>query len=118
MSGLEGGFWKLFALSLKSIIINIKVRKGEFMEIKIEKPTQEKLKELGVENWPIWECDVSEFDWYYDTDERCYMIEGKVVVETPQGEVEIKKGDLVLFPKGLSCRWKVKEKIRKYYSLE
>jgi len=40
------------------------------------------------------------------------------VVETPQGEVEIEKGDLVLFPKGLSCRWKVKEKVRKYYSLE
>lgn len=34
------------------------------MEVKIEKPTPEKLKELGVERWPIWEKEVSEFDWY------------------------------------------------------
>ena len=34
------------------------------MEVKIERPTQEKLKSLGVEEWPIWEKEVSEFDWY------------------------------------------------------
>ncbi|HAG51262.1 MAG TPA: cupin, partial [Deltaproteobacteria bacterium] len=30
-------------------------------------------------------------------------------------EVEIKKGDLVTFPKGLKCKWNVIERIRKAY---
>ena len=35
-------------------------------EIKVEKPSEEKLKQLGVSQWPIWEKEVSKFDWYYD----------------------------------------------------
>lgn len=89
------------------------------MKPEIEKPTPERLKELNVESWSPWECEVSEFDWEYDQDERCYILEGKVVVETPDGlNYEISKGDLVLFPKGLKCKWKVKEKIRKVYRFE
>ncbi|HDG61680.1 MAG TPA: cupin, partial [Thermotoga sp.] len=34
------------------------------MEIKVERPDEKKLEELGVKNWPIWEKEVSEFDWY------------------------------------------------------
>jgi len=88
------------------------------MEIKVEKPDEKKLEELGVKNWPIWEKEVSEFDWYYDTNETCYFLEGKVEVITENGEkVIIEKGDLVTFPKGLKCRWKVIEPVRKHYNL-
>jgi len=87
-------------------------------KIKVEKPTPEKLKELGVDSWPIWEKEVSEFDWYYDTNETCYFLEGEVEVTTEDGEkVVIKKGDLVTFPKGLKCRWKVVKPVRKHYNL-
>lgn len=87
------------------------------MKIKIEKPTEEKLKELKVKDWPIWEKEPSEFPWEYDETEVCYIIEGRVIVETEDGEkVEIKAGDLVTFPKGLKCRWKVLEKIVKHYN--
>ena len=84
-------------------------------EIKIEKPTQEKLKTLNVDNWSPWECEPSAFDWEYDLDETAYILEGKVKVKTPSGEVEISKGDLVTFPKGLKCTWNVIQKIRKVY---
>ena len=88
------------------------------VEVQIEKPTPEKLKELGVERWPIWEKEVSEFDWYYDTNEICYILEGKVEVTTEDGKrYVIEKGDLVTFPKGLRCRWKVIEPVRKHYNL-
>jgi len=87
-------------------------------KIKVEKPTPEKLKELGVDSWPIWEKEVSEFDWYYDTNETCYFLEGEVEVTTEDGEkVVVKKGDLVTFPKGLKCRWKVVKPVRKHYNL-
>jgi len=88
-------------------------------EIKIEQPDEKKLKTLGVENWSPWECEPSSFDWEYDSDERAYVLEGKVRV-IPEGgpPVEIGKGDLVLFPKGMKCRWEVQEKIRKVYRFE
>ena len=86
--------------------------------IKIGKPEKEKISSFNVENWPIWECEPSNFDWEYDEDEICYILEGKVNVTTDDGEqVEIQKGDLVSFPKGLKCNWDVKEKIRKHYKL-
>ena len=87
-------------------------------KIKIEKVDQQKLDSLGVNSWNQWECDVSSFDWSYDSDEVCYILEGKVKVKTEEEEVEIKKGDLVTFPKGLKCNWNVLEKIRKVYTFK
>lgn len=84
-------------------------------KIKIVKPTKEKLEKLNVKNWSLWDCDVSNFDWEYDEDETCYILEGKVKVETPEETVVIDKGDLVIFPKGLKCKWNVLQKIRKVY---
>lgn len=88
-------------------------------KITIEKPSPEKLKSLGVEGWSTWECSPSIFDWSYDADETAYVLEGQVKVTCPNGEeVEIKAGDLVRFPQGLSCTWEVKQKIRKVYTFD
>ncbi|MCS7150131.1 MAG: cupin domain-containing protein [Caldimicrobium sp.] len=87
------------------------------MKVVIERPTEDKIKELKVHNWPIWTKEVSRFDWYYAETEICYILEGRVIVELPNGEkIEISAGDLVTFPKGLSCIWDIKEPIRKHYS--
>jgi uncharacterized cupin superfamily protein len=87
------------------------------MKIEVKTPTKDELEKLNIENWPIWECEPSEFDWEYDEDEQCYFLEGKIKVITNDGEVEIKKGDFVKFPKGLKCRWVVYEKVKKHYKL-
>lgn len=85
--------------------------------VKIERPDDEKLKKLGVYSWPIWTKGVSRFDWYYGETEVCYFLEGEVIVELPSGEkIEIKAGDLVTFPKGLSCIWEIKKPVRKHYN--
>ena len=52
------------------------------------------------------------------TDADGAAIEGEVTVKTPTGEVNIEPGDLVTFPKGLSCEWKVKKPIRKVYNFK
>lgn len=84
--------------------------------IKVKKPLSKELQELGVKNWPIWECDPSTFDWEYDEKETCYFLEGDVTVETANGDsVRIEAGDLVEFPQGLKCTWKVAKKVRKHY---
>jgi uncharacterized cupin superfamily protein len=46
-----------------------------------------------------------------------YIIEGKVTVTSPEGTVELEAGDLVTFPAGLRCTWRVRERIRKVYRL-
>jgi len=85
------------------------------MEIKVEKPTEEMLKELRVRDWLIWEKGVSRFDWHYNETEVCYIIQGTVVVETKDGnKLELKRGDLVTFPKGFSCIWDIKKPIKKH----
>jgi len=89
------------------------------MKIKVMKPDKADLEKDGVMSWPIWEKEVSRFDWHYDDTEECYLLEGKVVVETEDGEkVEFGKGDFVSFPKGLSCIWDIKAPVRKHYNFK
>lgn len=84
--------------------------------IHVEKPTQEKLRVLDIESWPIWEKEVSEFPWEYDDPETCYILEGDVTVTPEKGApVRFGKGDLVVFPAGLKCRWKISKPVRKHY---
>lgn len=86
-------------------------------DIKIERnPDENRLQNLGVRNWSIWTKEASEFPWSYDEEETCYFLEGDVVV-TPEGgaPVEVGKGDLVTFPKGMSCTWKIRSDVKKHY---
>ncbi|MBD2301080.1 cupin domain-containing protein [Nostoc sp. FACHB-190] len=87
------------------------------MAIKIEhQPSQEYLNNLGVFTWEIWEKEVSQFSWTYDTEETCYFLTGDVIV-TPDGgqAVQMGKGDLVTFPAGMSCTWEIISNVRKHY---
>ena len=91
---------------------------GSSETIRIEhEPGRQKLEQLGVDEWPIWTCDPSEFPWEYETTETCLILEGRVDV-VPLGSTEpvpIGPGDLVSFPAGLRCVWKVHEAVRKRY---
>lgn len=87
-------------------------------EIKVEhQPTQEYLQNLGVFSWPIWMKEVSEFPWTYDESETCYLLEGEVIV-TPNGSSPVRfgEGDLVNFPAGMSCTWKILKNVKKHYN--
>jgi len=86
-------------------------------QVKIEKLPQEKLKEMGVFSWPVWEKEVSRFDWSYSQTEMCYILEGKVVVEEKDGKtVSFGPGDFVTFKRGLDCVWDIKSPVRKQYN--
>ena len=76
----------------------------------------EKITELGIKAWPIWTCEVSEFDWEYGEKESCLLLEGEVEVSSEFESVRFSAGDYVVFPKGLKCRWKVARPVRKHYS--
>lgn len=79
-------------------------------------PSQAQLNNLGVFSWSIWEKEVSEFPWTYSKAETCYFLEGDVVVTPDGGEpVKMSQGDLVTFPAGMSCTWKITRAVRKHY---
>jgi hypothetical protein len=74
---------------------------------------------MGIYNWPTWSKEISKFPWTYDRQETCYILDGEVIVTPDGGEpVEIVAGDLVTFPKGMSCTWDVKEDVKKHYNFE
>jgi uncharacterized protein len=74
------------------------------------------LKKLGVRQWGICTKEESEFAWQYDEKETGFFLEGDVVATPENGEpVEMGAGDLVTFPEGMSCKWKVRKAVKKHY---
>lgn len=90
------------------------------MKIKVEKPDAARLQALGVNDWPTWSKEVSTFPWSYNSRETAYILEGEVTVTDKEtGEaVTFGKGDLVIFPAGLSCTWQVKKPLHKHYQFD
>jgi uncharacterized protein len=84
----------------------------------IDKLSKEEIINRGINKWPIWTKEISKFDWYYESEEECQIIDGEVEVETPEGNYTIKAGDFVTFKVGLKCVWNVKKPIRKYYNFK
>ena len=86
------------------------------MKIEIIKLSKSKFTEKNILQWPIWTCEVSEFNWEYSDEEACLLLEGEVEVSSEFETVRFSAGDYVVFPKGLKCRWKVMQPVRKHYS--
>ena len=86
------------------------------MKITIKHLSESKIAEQNILQWPIWTCEISEFDWEYSDEEACLLLEGDVEVKTAFETVNFSTGDYVVFPRGLKCRWKVTKPVRKHYS--
>lgn len=84
------------------------------MEIIVREPTEEEVDEAV--NWDIWTKKPAVFDWHYEEEETCLILEGFAIITTEDGEsIEICEGDWVIFPEGLDCTWEIKEKIVKHF---
>jgi len=92
---------------------DIKFTGGYRMDIIVKKPSEAEIAEM--KKLPTWGCEVSEFDWHYDSEETCLLIEGEVTVKHDSGSVSFGAGDMVTFPKGLSCVWVVTKPVKKHY---
>ena len=66
-------------------------------------------------HWSIWKCKVSKFDWHYEQEEHCFIIEGEASINIKNSIYIISQGDYVIFDKGLKCKWNILKDISKYY---
>lgn len=84
--------------------------------MKVRKPTAEEKKQ--AELWNSWSKEKSEFQWAYDEDEICYILEGEAQVIDDKGNlISFGAGDWVEFPAGLKCTWNITKDIKKRYKL-
>ncbi|KAL0459340.1 UNVERIFIED_CONTAM: hypothetical protein Slati_0561200 [Sesamum latifolium] len=85
-------------------------------------PSDSQLSQLGIKSWPKWGCSPGKYELKFDAQETCYLVRGKVKVypkKPAEGEVvEFGAGDLVVFPKGLSCTWDVSVAVDKHYKFD
>lgn len=88
-------------------------------DITVKKLDKKELEKMKVFSWPIWEKEVSRFDWRYGSIEECYFLEGAVTVIAKNGKaVSFGKGDFVIFSKGLVCVWDIKKPVKKHYNFK
>ncbi|MEI7597031.1 MAG: cupin domain-containing protein [Bacteroidota bacterium] len=82
--------------------------------MKVRKPTPDEI--LETKNWSVWSKESSKFNWNYNDRELCYILEGEAIVKDKLGEViNFKRGDFVVFEKGLECEWEIISAIKKKY---
>lgn len=82
--------------------------------MKVWQPTSAEIK--NTENWGTWKKEVSEFDWYYDEPEMCYILRGEASVFDKAGNsITFREGDMVKFEQGLKCIWKINKEIEKRF---
>jgi hypothetical protein len=83
------------------------------MKPTVTKATEEQEKESG--SWPVWDHYPDTFDYEYDEKEEFYVVQGKAVIHTDEGETHFEAGDYVVMPKGMKCKWHILEKVVKHY---
>ncbi len=85
------------------------------MKIEIKNLNQVELRKLGINNWPVWEKEISVFEWDYDQMEQFYVIEGSAIIKTNGKDYHLEPGNFVTCPKGLNCKWEIIEPLKKHY---
>jgi uncharacterized cupin superfamily protein len=82
-------------------------------------PAFAKLEQMAVYDWNIRKQKISQFDWTYDQKTTYYLLEGEATIEIENQEtIQVAAGDLVIFPAGTSCRWKITQDIEKHFKHE
>ena len=72
----------------------------------------------GIKNWPLWEKEPSHYEWIYDCDEECYIIEGDFNIETDEGTFHFMTGDFITFKDGLHCVWDIRRDVVMHYNFK
>ncbi|SAK86809.1 cupin [Caballeronia hypogeia] len=62
----------------------------------------------------VWDCTAGRFNWYFDSDETVYVMEGEVIVASDGQEPRsLRAGDAAIFYAGTHAEWNVPVYVRK-----
>ena len=62
----------------------------------------------------VWDCTPGSFKWHYSKDETVHFLSGEAYMTDETGEEHrFGAGDIVFFPAGTTCRWRVTKHIKK-----
>ncbi len=82
-------------------------------------PSFAKLEQMAVYDWGIKKQKIAEYNWRYDQRTTYYLLEGEATIEVEnQGLLSVVAGDLVSFPAGTVCHWRVTQDIEKHVKYE
>ena len=63
----------------------------------------------------FWECTAGRFNWHYDNDETAFITAGEAFITNGTTEERrIGAGDMIFFPAGSSCTWRIPVHVRKF----
>lgn len=69
----------------------------------------------GMVGTYVWSCTAGTFDWHFGDDEIVHIVEGAVVVTSPEGvTTTLEVGDSGFFPAGTVWLWHVPTYVRKH----
>ncbi|MEH0155695.1 cupin domain-containing protein [Limibacter armeniacum] len=89
------------------------------MDVEVRQLSEVEMAAKNISQWPTKSNGVSKFPHFFEHAEACYVIEGEATVTSEEhGAVKIKKGDYVVFPKGMECYWEVTSDFKKYYHID
>lgn len=92
----------------------------------LEEATGPEMRTSGLTLWTdekgadtgIWECTPGPSRWSLETNELVHVVSGSMTVTPDGGEpLEVRSGDVVLFPRGWSGTWDIHETLRKVYAI-
>ena len=76
----------------------------------------EKAKELGIENWtPFERMGPATIDWTAEEQEAAYIMEGETSIIINDTKIDLRPGNMVLFPKSTTCTWITPQYYKKVY---
>jgi uncharacterized cupin superfamily protein len=92
----------------------------------LDEATGAEMSTAGVTLWEgdsgasagIWECSPGPSHWVLTTNEVIHLVAGRMTVTPDGGEaLEIRAGDVAVFPLGWSGTWLIHETVRKVYAI-
>ncbi len=64
----------------------------------------------------LWRCNPMTFEYEFPGDEYIQVLDGSLLIEIPDEDaVNLKKGDIAAFNKGMKTTWTIKSTFKKFF---
>jgi hypothetical protein len=75
--------------------------------VQVYRLSGDELDRQDMRGWDVWEKDASESECSYTMEEHCFVERGSARIIHRGATLDVREGDYVVFPVGMTCTWKV-----------